>query len=123
MVVDDEDLDRFARHARLVRQVSPEHRLARKQYVRTRRVPRTYRVVRTTKNDAVGRLSVVPVRPYRTWRLEVATMIAQLSSVVGSGVPSLIAPVGAVTTVMAIGLGFLVASVLVIAVGSWWRTS
>jgi hypothetical protein len=50
-------------------------------------------------------------------------MIAQLSGLVGSGVPSLVAPVGAATTVMAISLGFLVASVLVLAVASWWRVS
>ena len=50
-------------------------------------------------------------------------LIAQLSGVVWSGVPSLAAPVGAVTTVMAIALGFLVASALVIAVASWRRAS
>lgn len=46
-------------------------------------------------------------------------MIAQLSGVIGSGVPSVVAPLGLSTTVMVVGLGMLVATVLAIAIGSW----
>jgi hypothetical protein len=48
---------------------------------------------------------------------------AQLSYVIGSGVPSLVAPMGGVATIVTIGLAFLVASVVVMALGNRSRAS
>jgi hypothetical protein len=42
-------------------------------------------------------------------------MIAQLTGVFGSGVPSVVAPIDGVTTMVTICVAFLVASVLLIA--------
>ncbi len=48
---------------------------------------------------------------------------AQLTNVFGSGVPSLVAPMEGVPTMVAIALAFLVASVMVFALGHWSRAS
>jgi hypothetical protein len=48
---------------------------------------------------------------------------AQLSYVIGSGVPSLVAPMGGVATIVTVALAFLVASVLVMALANRSGTS
>jgi hypothetical protein len=49
-------------------------------------------------------------------------MVAQVAGVIGSGVPSVVAPVDGITTLVTVSVAFLVASVLFIALARRART-
>jgi len=79
---------------------------------------RAYQPVRTVKNDAAGGLWLVRPDPYRLSRKE-NPMMTPIGGLIGSGVPTLVAPLGSASATMGmLALALLVTATLVIVVAS-----